>query len=137
MGLDDLRQHRPACPFDTPEAPSAAPQVAESEAGNSLGHDGDSQSQTASPAVGVSVSQGLSSRSLRGNEIEANDPPFYVYNPVFEDKVYQNEVLNLDVLFHSFKHADLLRKKATEVGLPFSGAYQEAPQEFIVRILTQ
>jgi len=71
------------------------------------------------------------------NEIEANDPPFYVYNPVFEDKVYQNEVLNLDVLFHSFKHADLLRKKATEVGLPFSGAYQEAPQEFIVRILTQ
>ena len=71
------------------------------------------------------------------NEIEANDPPFYVYNPVFEDKVYQNEVLNLDVLFHSFKHADLMRKKATEVGLPFSGAYQEAPQEFIVRILTQ
>jgi len=71
------------------------------------------------------------------NEIEANDPPFYVYNPVFEDKVYQNEVLNLDVLFHSFKHADLLRKKATEVGLTFSGAYQEAPQEFIVRILTQ
>ena len=71
------------------------------------------------------------------NEIEASDPPFYVYNPVFEDKVYQNEVLNLDVLFHSFKHADLLRKKATEVGLPFSGAYQEAPQEFIVRILTQ
>jgi hypothetical protein len=71
------------------------------------------------------------------NKIEANDPPFYVYNPVFEDKAYQNEVLNLDVLFHSFKHADLLRKKATEVGLPFSGAYQEAPQEFIVRILTQ
>ncbi len=71
------------------------------------------------------------------NEIEANDPPFYVYNPVFEDKVYQNEVLNLDVLFHSFKHADLLRKKATEVGLAFSGAYQEAPQEFIVRILAQ
>ena len=73
MGLDDLRQHRPACPFDTPEAPSAAPQVAESEAGNSLGHNGDSHSQTASPAVGVSVSQGLSSRSLRGNEIEADD----------------------------------------------------------------
>ena len=73
MGLDDLRQHRPAFPFDTPEAPSAAPQVAESEAGNSLGHNGDSHSQTASPAVGVSVSQGLSSRSLRGNEIEADD----------------------------------------------------------------
>jgi len=71
------------------------------------------------------------------NEIKANDPPFYVYNPVFEDKVYQYEILNLDVLFHSFKHADLLRKKAIEVGLPFSGAYQEAPQEFIVRILTQ
>lgn len=71
------------------------------------------------------------------NAIDANDPPFYIYNPVFEDKVYQNDVLNFDVLFHSFKHADLFRKKAIEVGLPYSGAYQEAPQDFILRILAQ
>ena len=71
------------------------------------------------------------------NAIDANDPPFYVYNPVFEDRVFQNENLDFDILFHSFKHADRLRKKATEVALEFSGAYQESPQEFILRILTQ
>lgn len=67
--------------------------------------------------------------------IDANDPSLYLYNPTYEDDVFEADTLNLDVLFHSFKHADVLRAKATEVGLDFSGAYKEFPQYFITRIL--
>ena len=69
------------------------------------------------------------------SEIDADDPTLYLYNPVYKDEVISEGILDLDVLFHSFKHADLLRKKTTEVGLECSGAYQELPQEFIERIL--
>ncbi len=69
------------------------------------------------------------------SEIDADDPALYVYNPVYSSDVIINDTLDLDVLFHSFKHADLLRAKASEVGLEFSGAYQEFPQAFIKRIL--
>ena len=43
--------------------------------------------------------------------------------------------IDFNVLFHSYKHADFLRKKAVEVGLEYSGAYQETPIEFIKRNL--
>jgi hypothetical protein len=69
------------------------------------------------------------------NQIDADDPKLYVYNPVYKDEVINGNTLDLDVLFHSYKHADLLRKKSTEVGLEFSGAYEELPQAFIERIL--
>lgn len=69
------------------------------------------------------------------SEIDADDPSLYVYNPVYEDDIFYRDSLDLNVLFHSFKHADLLRKKATEVGLNYSGAYQEFPEAFIKRIL--
>ena len=68
--------------------------------------------------------------------MDVNDPPLYVFNPVYEDKVIDAENnIDFNVLFHSYKHADFLRKKAVEVGLEYSGAYQETPIEFIKRNL--
>jgi acetyl esterase/lipase len=70
------------------------------------------------------------------SQIDATDPPLYVYNPVYEDVVVTaSNPLDFNVLFHSYKHADFLRKKAIEVGLDYSGAYQESPVDFILRRL--
>jgi acetyl esterase/lipase len=69
------------------------------------------------------------------DQMDADDPKLYVYNPVYEDEVINGDTLNLDVLFHSFKHADFLRSKAVKVGLEFSGVYQELPDAFIKRVL--
>ena len=70
------------------------------------------------------------------SQIDSNDPPFYVFNPVYEDVVLETDnSIDFNVLFHSYKHADFLRKKAVEVGLEYSGAYQESPLEFIQRVL--
>ena len=72
------------------------------------------------------------------SQMDENDPPLYVFNPVYEDKVIDTENnIDFNVLFHSYKHADFLRKKAIEVGLEYSGAYQETPIEFIKRNLKQ
>ncbi len=69
-------------------------------------------------------------------EIDAKDPALYVYNPLYEDNfITSKNTLDFNVLFHSYKHADFLRKKAIEVGLEYSGAYQEAPLDFIIRKL--
>jgi len=65
------------------------------------------------------------------NQMDGDDPPLYLYNPTYEEDVFSGETLNLDVLFHSYKHADFLRAKAIEVGLPISGAYVNFPQDFI------
>ena len=46
----------------------------------------------------------------------------------------KNEI-DFDVLYHSFLHADYLRKKAIEVNLKFSGIYQESPDNFVLRML--
>jgi hypothetical protein len=68
--------------------------------------------------------------------MDATDPPLYVYNPVYDDVVVTaSNPLDFNVLFHSYKHADFLRKKAIEVGLDYSGAYQESPVDFILRRL--
>ena len=69
------------------------------------------------------------------DQMDADDPKLYVYNPVYEDEVINGDTLNLDVLFHSYKHADFLRSKAVEVGLEFSGVYQELPDAFVKRVL--
>ena len=70
------------------------------------------------------------------SQIDATDPPLYVYNPVYDDVVVTaSNPLDFNVLFHSYKHADFLRKKAIEVGLDYSGAYQESPVDFILRRL--
>jgi len=70
------------------------------------------------------------------SQIDAKDPPLYVYNPVYDDVVVTaGNPLDFNVLFHSYKHADFLRKKAIEVGLDYSGAYQESPVDFILRRL--
>ena len=70
------------------------------------------------------------------SQIDANDPPLYIFNPVYEDVVIGvDNSIDFNVLFHSYKHADFLRKKAIEEGLEYSGAYQESPLEFIKRTL--
>ncbi len=68
--------------------------------------------------------------------IDANDPPLYLLNQQGGQEVFNAQGdLDIDVLFHSFRHADYLRLKAIQEGLEFSGAYQEAPEAFIVRML--
>lgn len=68
--------------------------------------------------------------------MDAQDPPLYVYNPVYEESIFDTQdSLDFNVLFHSVKHADYLRQKAIEVGLGFSGAYKESPENFVLRVL--
>ena len=68
------------------------------------------------------------------NFMDANDPALYVYNPVYEDEIITSEnTIDFNILFHSYKHANFLRKKAISVGLEYSGSYQESPVDFIKR----
>ena len=68
------------------------------------------------------------------NFMDANDPALYIYNPVYEDEIITSEnTIDFNVLFHSYKHANFLRKKAISVGLEYSGSYQESPIDFIKR----
>ena len=68
------------------------------------------------------------------NFMDANDPALYVYNPVYEDEIITSEnTIDFNILFHSYKHANFLRKKAISVGLEYSGSYQESPIDFIKR----
>jgi len=70
------------------------------------------------------------------SQMDATDPPLYIYNPVYEDRVVsEDNSIDFNVLFHSYKHADFLRNKAIEVGQEYSGIYQEAPLDFILRVL--
>tara|TARA_B100000963_G_scaffold132675_1_gene115516 strand:+ start:407 stop:1375 length:969 start_codon:yes stop_codon:yes gene_type:complete len=63
------------------------------------------------------------------------DPPFYISNRAGKDILNTNNEIDFDVLYHSFLHADYLRKKAIEANLKFSGIYQESPDEFVLRML--
>ena len=68
------------------------------------------------------------------NFMDANDPALYIYNPVYEDEIITSEnTIDFNILFHSYKHANFLRKKAISVGLEYSGSYQESPLDFIKR----
>ncbi len=50
------------------------------------------------------------------NFMDANDPALYIYNPVYEDKIITSEnTIDFNILFHSYKHANFLRKKAISV----------------------
>ncbi|MBN09210.1 MAG: hypothetical protein CMC79_02410 [Flavobacteriaceae bacterium] len=69
------------------------------------------------------------------SQMDPEDPPFYVYNQAGKELITSDGEIDFDVLYHSFLHGDYLRNKAIEVGLDFSGAYQELPEEFIIRML--
>ncbi|MGB2405044.1 MAG: alpha/beta hydrolase fold domain-containing protein [Flavobacteriaceae bacterium] len=67
--------------------------------------------------------------------MDTNDPPLYVLNTAGDEVINAQGEIDFDVLYHSFRHADYLRAKAVEVGLTFSGIYQESPEQFILRHL--
>ena len=69
------------------------------------------------------------------SKMDKMDPPFYISNRAGKDIINTNNEIDFDVLYHSFLHADYLRKKAIEVNLKFSGIYQESPDNFILRML--
>ena len=63
------------------------------------------------------------------------DPPFYISNRAGKDLINMNNEIDFDVFYHSFLHADYLRKNAIEANLKFSGIYQESPENFALRML--
>ena len=63
------------------------------------------------------------------------DPCFYISNRAGKDLINSNNEIDFDVLYHSFLHADYLRKKAMDANLKFSGIYQESPEDFVLRML--
>ena len=67
--------------------------------------------------------------------IDATDPPLYVYNIAGDELIDAQGNIDFDVLYHSYRHSDYLRAKAIEEELPFSGAFQEQPQDFVLRVL--
>jgi len=67
--------------------------------------------------------------------MDASDPPLYVYNTAGDEVINAQGELDFDVLYHSYRHADYLLQQAIEVGQAFSGAFQESPEEFVLRVL--
>ena len=63
------------------------------------------------------------------------DPTFYISNRAGKDLINSNNEIDFDVLYHSFLHADYLRKRAIDANLKFSGIYQESPEDFVLRML--
>lgn len=63
------------------------------------------------------------------------DPSFYISNRAGKDLINSNNEIDFDVLYHSFLHADYLRKRAIDANLKFSGIYQESPEDFVLRML--
>ena len=63
--------------------------------------------------------------------MDANDPPLYLYNPVYEDEII-TEGIKLILMFYFIAiNMPIFKKKAIKVGLEYSGAYQESPIDFI------
>jgi len=69
------------------------------------------------------------------SKMDKMDPPFYISNRAGKDIINTNNEIDFDVLYHSFLHADYLRKNAIEANLKFSGIYQESPDNFVLRML--
>lgn len=67
--------------------------------------------------------------------MDASDPPLYVYNTAGDEVLNAQGELDFDVLYHSYRHSDYLRQQAIAVGHPFSGVFQERPEEFVLRVL--
>ena len=70
------------------------------------------------------------------SEMDSEDPPLYIYNPInSQDFINSEGNIDFNILYHSFRHGDYLREKAIQVKQEFSGAYQESPEQFILRLL--
>ena len=67
--------------------------------------------------------------------MDANDPPVYLFNTAGTELINTSGQLDIDVLYHSILHTDYLRLKAIEVNQEFSGASQESPDAFVIRVL--
>ena len=67
--------------------------------------------------------------------MDASDPALYVYNFAGDEVIDTNGSIDFDVLYHSYRHSDYLRAKAIAEEIPFSGIYQERPEDFVLRIL--
>ena len=67
--------------------------------------------------------------------LDPSDPELYLYNTAGNEVVRSDGSIDLDVLYHSIRHSDALRAKAIEEGFSTSGAFQETPDEFVLRLL--
>lgn len=67
--------------------------------------------------------------------MDGQDPPVYVYNQAGDELITSGGGIDFDVLYHSYLHANHLRGRAIEVGQEFSGAFQELPASFVLRLL--
>tara|TARA_B110000858_G_scaffold147374_1_gene167425 strand:- start:357 stop:1310 length:954 start_codon:yes stop_codon:yes gene_type:complete len=71
------------------------------------------------------------------NFIDSTDPDLYLFNTAGNTFLKADGTVDLNVLYHSRVHTDTLRGKAIVEGLENSGAYQETPDAFVLRILGQ
>lgn len=67
--------------------------------------------------------------------IDSTDPELYLYNTAGNEFVASDGSIDLNVLYHSIRHSDALRGKALQEGLETSGAFQETPDDFVLRVL--
>ena len=71
------------------------------------------------------------------NFIDSTDPDLYLFNMAGNIFMKADGTIDLNVLYHSRVHTDVLRGKAIAEGLENSGAYQETPDAFVLRLLKQ
>ena len=71
------------------------------------------------------------------NFIDSTDPDLYLFNTAGNIFLNSDGTIDLNVLYHSRAHTDILRGKAIAEGLENSGAFQETPDAFVLRILKQ
>ena len=71
------------------------------------------------------------------NFIDSTDPDLYLFNMAGNIFLKADGTIDLNVLYHSRVHTDVLRGKAIAEGLENSGAYQETPDAFVLRLLKQ
>ena len=71
------------------------------------------------------------------NFIDSTDPDLYLFNTAGNIFLKADGTVDLNVLYHSRVHTDTLRGKAIAEGLENSGAFQETPDAFVLRILGQ
>ena len=71
------------------------------------------------------------------NFIDSTDPDLYLFNTAGNIFMKADGTFDLNVLYHSRVHTDTLRGKAIAAGLENSGAYQETPDAFVLRLLKQ
>ena len=71
------------------------------------------------------------------NFIDSTDPDLYLFNMAGNIFMKADGTIDLNVLYHSRAHTDTLRGKAIAEGLENSGAYQETPDAFVLRLLKQ